>query len=130
MIKPSFAARCTLSEECLPDAPYRAMLRNLHKDMLQEIDRLEYANAKLLQAITKTIDENGHLADGDNCTLVHLVRALGPDDLNREAPLTREELRALWIGRETGWDFYVNVDARLFGRKDTTIINPPKDTNV
>lgn len=25
-------------------------------------------------AITATIDENGHLADGDDCTLHHLVR--------------------------------------------------------
>jgi hypothetical protein len=98
--------------------------------MLREIVRLEYANAELLQAITKTVQENLHLADGDNCTLVHLVRALGLNDPGREAPLTREELRAMWIKRETAWDFYINVDARLFGRKDTTTINPPKDTNV
>jgi len=40
---PSFIARCTLSEQCLPDAPYRAMLCKLHKDMLDEIDRLQAA---------------------------------------------------------------------------------------
>jgi hypothetical protein len=130
MTTQTLAKRCTLSEQCLPDAPYRAMLAALHKDMLREIDRLEYANAELLQAITKTVQENLHLADGDNCTLVHLVRALGPDDPGLEAPLTRQELRAMWIKHETAWDFYINVDARLFGRKDTTIINPPKDTNV
>ena len=96
----------------------------------KEIQALKSTNDRLLQAITKTVQENLHLADGDNCTLVHLVRALGPDDPGREAPLTREELRAMWIKRETAWDFYINVDARLFGRKDTTIINPPKDTNV
>jgi hypothetical protein len=96
----------------------------------KEIQALKSTNAELLQAITKTVQENLHLADGDNCTLVHLVRALGPDDPDREAPLTREELRAMWIKRETGWDFYVNVDARLFGRKDTTTINSPKDANV
>jgi len=39
----TFADRCTLSEQCLPDAPYRAMLTKLHKDMLQEIDRLKAA---------------------------------------------------------------------------------------
>jgi hypothetical protein len=92
-----------------------SMIGALHKDMLREIDRLEYANAELLRAISKTVQENLHLADGDNCTLVHLVRALGPDDPGREAPLTREELRSMWIKRKTGWDFYVNVDARLFG---------------
>jgi hypothetical protein len=96
----------------------------------KEIQALKSTNDRLMQAITKTVDENLHLADGDNCTLVHLVRALGPDDPGREAPLTREELRAMWIKRETGWDFYINVDARLFGRKDATNINPPKDTNV
>jgi hypothetical protein len=96
----------------------------------KEIQSLKATNAQLLQAITKTVEENLHLADGDNCTLVHLVRALGPDEPNREAPLTRQELRAMWIKRETAWDFYINVDARLFGRKDTATINPPKDTNV
>jgi hypothetical protein len=77
-----------------------------------------YHEDDFARAITKTVEEN-----------LHLVRALGPNDPNREAPLTRQELRAMWIGRETGWDFYVNVDARLFGGKDTTI-NPQKDTNV
>ena len=43
MSKPSLIARCTLSEQCLPDAPYRAMLCELHKDMLDEIDRLKAA---------------------------------------------------------------------------------------
>jgi len=43
MTKPSLIARCTLSEQCLPDAPYRAMLCKLHKDMLDEIDRLKAA---------------------------------------------------------------------------------------
>jgi hypothetical protein len=43
MTKPSLIARCTLAEQCLPDAPYRAMLCKLHKDMLDEIDRLKAA---------------------------------------------------------------------------------------
>jgi hypothetical protein len=43
MTKPSLIARCTLSEQCLPDAPYRAMLCELHKDMLDEIDHLKAA---------------------------------------------------------------------------------------
>lgn len=30
----------------------------------------------LLDACIKTVEENGHLADGDNCTLIHLVRAI------------------------------------------------------
>ena len=31
---------------------------------------------RLEDAIQKTIEENGHLADGDNCTLIHLVRIM------------------------------------------------------
>lgn len=44
--------------------------------LLGEIDRLR-------AAITKTLDENSHLADGDNCTLIELKRAVpewGRDD--------------------------------------------------
>lgn len=31
---------------------------------------------RLRAAITQTLNENGHLADGDNCTLIALKRAL------------------------------------------------------
>lgn len=41
------------------------------REMELEIDRLR-------AAIQQTLDENGHLADGDNCTLIVLKRAL-PD---------------------------------------------------
>ena len=34
MSKPTFAERCLLAEQCLPDAPYRAMLTQLHAEML------------------------------------------------------------------------------------------------
>jgi hypothetical protein len=37
----TFAERCAISEQCLPDAPYRAMLTKLHREMLAEIERLE-----------------------------------------------------------------------------------------
>jgi hypothetical protein len=52
MTKPSLIARCTLSEQCLPDAPYRAMLCKLHKDMLDEIDRLKAAQPAVPDAMT------------------------------------------------------------------------------
>ena len=35
----TFTERCKLSTDCLPDAPYRAMLENLHREMLDEIER-------------------------------------------------------------------------------------------
>ena len=36
-------------------------------------DRIEALEA----AITKTLNENGHLADGENCTLIELKRVMG-----------------------------------------------------
>jgi hypothetical protein len=47
----------------------------------KEIQALKSTNDRLLQAITKTVQENLHLADGDNCTLLHLVRAV-PESTN------------------------------------------------
>jgi hypothetical protein len=37
MNKPTFAERCLLAEQCLPDAPYRAMLRKLHSEMMEAL---------------------------------------------------------------------------------------------
>lgn len=34
---------------------------------------------RLRAAIKKTLDENGHLADGDNCTFFELRRAIGDE---------------------------------------------------
>lgn len=39
------------------------------EDDAREIERLR-------AAIQKTLEENGHLADGEDCTLIHLVRAI------------------------------------------------------
>ena len=41
-----------------------------------ELRRLHEANAELLAAITKTVEANLHLADGDDCTLIDLVWVL------------------------------------------------------
>lgn len=35
--KQTFAERCQIAEECLPDTPYRAMLTKLHTEMLQAL---------------------------------------------------------------------------------------------
>jgi hypothetical protein len=37
MSKPTFEQRCLLAEQCLPDAPYREMLKKLHKEMLEAL---------------------------------------------------------------------------------------------
>lgn len=54
--------------ECEPDRA--RLLRTCSRLLEDEIERY-------ISAIQKTIDENGHLADGDDCTLIHLVRAIG-----------------------------------------------------
>jgi hypothetical protein len=46
-------------------------MQALKKEAAMEIERLR-------AAIAKTLNENGHLADGDNCTLIALKRAV-PD---------------------------------------------------
>jgi hypothetical protein len=43
-----------------------------HGRYLQAADRI----FELETAIEKTLDENDHLADGDNCTLIHLVNVM------------------------------------------------------
>ncbi len=40
------------------------------------VNDLEAKVTRLEKAIIKTLDENGHLADGDNCTLIDLKNAL------------------------------------------------------
>lgn len=41
-----------------------------------EIDRLRAECTILRQSIRQTLDENSHLADGENCTLIGLKQAL------------------------------------------------------
>lgn len=36
-----FKKRCETAQKCLPDAPYKNMLVNLHKEMLAEIERTQ-----------------------------------------------------------------------------------------
>lgn len=47
-----------------------------YDDLAEAIEELHDENMVLLQAIRQTLDENGHLADGENCTLIVLKRAL------------------------------------------------------
>lgn len=41
-----------------------------------ELNQLSAENERLREAIRQTLDENGHLADGENCTLILLKRAI------------------------------------------------------
>ncbi len=38
---------------------------------------------QLRAAINQTLSENGHLADGDNCTLIHLKRSIAELEVGR-----------------------------------------------
>ena len=42
----------------------------------KELEEAKSRIAHLESAIRKTIDDNRHLADGDNCTLIDLKKAL------------------------------------------------------
>ena len=58
----------------------QARIRALEAETIQQYEMLlEQVRTidKLHSAIIKTLDENGHLADGENCTLIHLKRAVG-----------------------------------------------------
>lgn len=46
------------------------------RDAKADILALHAENERLRSAIQQTLDENGHLADGENCTLIVLKRAL------------------------------------------------------
>ena len=41
--------------------------------------RLERERNRLREAIEETLRDNAHLADGDNCTLIKLKRAMTPN---------------------------------------------------
>lgn len=47
------------------------------KHFLDGHDKLAVRNAELEAAINEVIEDNLHLADGDNCTLIKLKRVLG-----------------------------------------------------
>ena len=40
----TFEQRCRISEQCLPDAPYRAMLTKLHDEMLAALAQREWVD--------------------------------------------------------------------------------------
>jgi regulator of replication initiation timing len=46
-------------------------------EMEDQINRMGVRIAHLASAIELTIEKNSHLADGEDCTLIHLVRAIG-----------------------------------------------------
>jgi hypothetical protein len=69
---------------------------------LAEIERLKQENVKMREAITTTLEENGHLADGSDCTLLALKLAVNYDDTE---PPIHEQLAAIGESAPAGtWD--------------------------
>lgn len=56
----------------IPDAAKLAR----YDDLANTVEELHDENMILRDAIKQTLEENGHLADGENCTLIVLKRAL------------------------------------------------------
>ncbi len=57
-------------------------LRENYMQMASLIKDLNEREEKLISAIEQTINENGHLADGDNCTLIGLKTVLSDLGIN------------------------------------------------
>ena len=49
---------------------------NIIEQYADEVRQIVAQRDELLAACIQTVEENGHLADGENCTLIHLVRAI------------------------------------------------------
>ena len=56
----------------IPDAAKLAR----YDDLANKVEELHDENMILRHAIKQTLEENAHLADGENCTLIVLKRAL------------------------------------------------------
>jgi hypothetical protein len=108
MTKPSIIARCTLSEQCLPDAPYRAMLCKLHKDMLDEIDRLKAAQPAPVQEPVAEVKAKMTGGNVGIATVIHEIYSP-----HREPLQPGDKLYAghRWMG----WDIEQVWGERIFG---------------
>ncbi len=59
--------------------PSGKTIRDLYpQTLVRELNRLNDHIQRIENAIRKTLDKNRHLADGDDCTLIDLKKAL-PD---------------------------------------------------
>lgn len=67
-------------------------------------EAVENENRRLRAAIQQTLDENGHLADGENCTLIVLKRALKTPNVqaDRREPIGEASNERSECGRAAG----------------------------
>ena len=60
----TFEQRCTIAQQCLPDAEYRERLAALHNDMLARIAELESALGRDGQKKLNGLLKKGFVVDG------------------------------------------------------------------
>ena len=65
-----------LQKHCDGFAEQSAFQRDARLGALKELAIVERQRDELLAACLKTLSENGHLADGDNCTLIDIKLAI------------------------------------------------------
>jgi hypothetical protein len=53
--------RCRLSEECLPDAPYRQMLTQLHEEMLTNLAESHHSLQDMVQKSFEMVQKSRDL---------------------------------------------------------------------
>lgn len=64
----------------------KAITTSEKADVLLTLDECADEIERLRDAIGVTLGENLHLADGENCTLIHLKRALSPNNQVERKP--------------------------------------------
>lgn len=65
-----------LQKHCDGFAEQAAFQRDARLGALKELAKVEGQRNELLAACLKTLSDNGHLADGDNCTLIDIKLAV------------------------------------------------------
>ena len=65
-----------LQKHCDGFAEQAAFQRDARLGALKELAKVEGQRNELLAACLKTLSDNGHLADGDNCTLIDIKQAV------------------------------------------------------
>ena len=97
----TFEERCRLSEQCLPEAPYREMLTKLHDEMLEALaqpqqEPLEYWNA--VEGWVKLEEAREHL-DSVGCGTIYKTSGEGRVPLCIAQPQQEPDDLTVWRSR-------------------------------
>jgi len=72
------APKCVCENNLVPKSARPVESGSLCSDLVGDITAANKEIARLRRAIQETLTDNRHLADGDNCTLIKLKRAMSP----------------------------------------------------